>query len=72
MEDWIGMFCGSYLRDLNANAAKQKIQELVEYLRPKLYHEGVWTLDYRRLRVFAVKTPLAGENSPKPLASRAR
>ena len=56
MEDWIEMFCGSYLRDLNANAAKEKVQEVVEYLRPKLYREGVWTLDYRRLRVVAFRS----------------
>ena len=54
MEDWIEMFCGSYFKQLSANEAKQKVHELVEYLRPKLYHQAVWTLDYRRLRVVAV------------------
>ena len=54
MEDWIEMFCGSYFRHLSVNEAKRNVQGLVEYLRPKLYHEGVWTLDYRRLRVVAV------------------
>ena len=54
MEDWIQMFCGSYLRDLSADGAKEKVREVVAYLRPKLYREGVWTLDYRRLRVVAV------------------
>lgn len=54
MEDWIQMFCSSYLRDISADGAKEKIREVVAYLRPKLYREGVWMLDYRRLRVAAV------------------
>ena len=53
MEDWIEMFCGSYLRDLDAKAAKEKVREVAAHLRPKLYRDGVWTLDYRRLRVVA-------------------
>jgi trans-aconitate methyltransferase len=55
MEDWIHMFCGSYLRGLDAKRATEKIRELVELLRPKLYRDGVWTLDYRRLRIMATK-----------------
>ena len=54
MEDWIEMFCGSYLRDLDANGAKQKVREVASHLRPTLYRDGVWMLDYRRLRVVAV------------------
>jgi trans-aconitate methyltransferase len=53
LEDWIEMFCGRYFRHLSANEAKRNVHELVEYLRPKLYLDGVWTLDYRRLRVVA-------------------
>ncbi len=54
MEDWIEMFCGSYLRDLSVSRAQEKVREVAAHLRPKLYREGVWTLDYRRLRVVAV------------------
>jgi trans-aconitate 2-methyltransferase len=54
MEDWIEMFCGSYFRGLDAHRAKEKVRELAALLRPKLYREGVWRLDYRRLRVVAV------------------
>ena len=61
MEDWLGMFCGNYFKQLSAKEAERKVQELVEYLRPKLYRDGVWTLDYRRLRVVAVTT--AGESA---------
>ena len=55
LEDWIEMFCGSYFRGLSPAAAKEKMKELAELLRPKLYRDGVWTLDYRRLRVVAVR-----------------
>ena len=54
LEDWLEMFCGSYFRHLDASEAKEKVHQVVEYLRPKLYRDGVWTLDYRRLRVVAV------------------
>ena len=58
MEDWIEMFCGSYLRDLSADSAKEKVRELAAWLRPELYREGTWTLDYRRLRVVAISSVL--------------
>jgi hypothetical protein len=48
------MFCGSYLRHLSADQAQEKIRELADRLRPQLYRDGVWTLDYRRLRVVAL------------------
>jgi trans-aconitate methyltransferase len=60
LEDWLDMFCGNYFRHLTAGEAKEKVHEVVEHLRPKLYDESVWTLDYRRLRVVAV---LAGESA---------
>lgn len=55
LEDWMEMFCGSYFRGLSPVAAKEKRKELVTLLRPVLYREGAWMLDYRRLRVVAVR-----------------
>ena len=54
LEDWLEMFCGNYFKRLSMKEAEEKLHAVVEHLRPKLYHEGVWTLDYRRLRVVAV------------------
>ncbi len=48
MEDWLAMYCNSIV-------SREQGRELAATLRPKLYREGVWTLDYRRLRVLAVK-----------------
>jgi trans-aconitate methyltransferase len=56
MDDWLRMFCPIYLRDLPAERAAQVVHELVEHLRPTLYRGGAWTVDYRRLRILAVKT----------------
>ncbi len=50
IENWLGMFCG-----LAGNSESARIPELVALLRPTQYRDGVWTLDYRRLRVQAEK-----------------
>jgi SAM-dependent methyltransferase len=55
MDNWLRMFCGKYFEGLSAEGTKEKIRELVTILRPSSYRDGVWTLDYRRLRVAAVK-----------------
>ncbi len=55
MEDWLRMFCGSFFKGQPAEEAA-KIREVVALLRPERYRDGVWTLDYRRLRILALKT----------------
>jgi len=55
IDDWLRMFCASYLRDLAGEGADEKIRQLAAQLRPTLYRDGVWTMDYRRLRILAVK-----------------
>jgi trans-aconitate 2-methyltransferase len=59
MEDWLEMFAGSYFQGLPPKTAKEKTAEIVARLRPLLYRDGVWTLDYRRLRVVAIRAPVA-------------
>ncbi|HLH00463.1 MAG TPA: methyltransferase domain-containing protein [Bryobacteraceae bacterium] len=53
IEDWLRMFCMSYFRGLSAEETRQATSRIAERLRPKLYREGTWTLDYRRLRIVA-------------------
>jgi trans-aconitate methyltransferase len=55
IEDWLEMFCGSFFNDLPPELRREKMGEVIARLRPTQYHDGVWTLDYRRLRVVAVK-----------------
>lgn len=62
MEEWLRMFCGVYFRDLSAEETRGTITRLVGHLRPVLHRDGVWTLDYRRLRMVARK-PVEVTNS---------
>jgi hypothetical protein len=47
LEDWLTMFAGSLA------GTKEIRNEIANCLRPKLFRDGSWTLDYRRLRVIA-------------------
>jgi len=55
MEDWLRMFCGSFFKGMPAAEATAKMRQVVDLLRPERYRDGVWTVDYRRLRVLALK-----------------
>jgi trans-aconitate methyltransferase len=55
LEHWLRMFCRAYFRGLSAEETAQRIATLTARLRPTLYRDGVWTLDYRRLRIVASK-----------------
>jgi trans-aconitate methyltransferase len=56
MEDWLRMFCGKFFEHMPAEDASAKMREVVGLLRPARYSDGVWSVDYRRLRVVAVRT----------------
>ena len=54
--DWLETFAGSFLDLFPGNQRAQVIDELRELLRPSLLNdEGVWVLDYVRLRFAATK-----------------
>jgi trans-aconitate 2-methyltransferase len=50
MEDWLAVFARFAPRD--------QLRKVAERLRPTHYKDGVWTVDYRRLRIVAYKTSL--------------
>ncbi len=50
MEDWLAMFARF--------APKDRLHEVAERLRASHFKDGVWTIDYRRLRIVARKTAL--------------
>ena len=56
MDHWLRMFTQSYLRQFSPERATEIVHQLVEKLRPALYRDGIWTVDYRRLRVVAIRT----------------
>jgi hypothetical protein len=53
------MFCGAYFRGLPPEETLEIIATLAARLRPALFRDGVWTLDYRRLRIVARKPELS-------------
>lgn len=55
LENWLRMFTQSYLRQFSPERVDDIVRQLVEHLRPALYHGGIWTVDYRRLRVQCVR-----------------
>lgn len=59
LEQWLRMFCQSYLHALSGDRAAAAINQLVAELRPTLYREGAWTMDYRRIRIAAVRKAAA-------------
>jgi trans-aconitate methyltransferase len=55
LENWLRMFAQSYLGQFSPERAEDVVRQLVDQLRPTLYHDGIWTVDYRRLRVQCVR-----------------
>ncbi len=55
MENWLRMFMPTYLREFSPERANDIVHQLVERLRTTHYSNGVWTVDYRRLRVVAIR-----------------
>ncbi len=56
LDHWLRMFGQTYLRPLSPERANDVVRQLVEELRPALHRNGIWTVDYRRIRVVAIRT----------------
>jgi trans-aconitate methyltransferase len=55
LRDWLEMF-GMFARDVLRPEQREELKDRIEILtRPSLFHDGVWTVDYKRLRMIAVK-----------------
>jgi trans-aconitate 2-methyltransferase len=53
MEDWLKVFCSSFVSQMDAQRKAEVFREVAECLRPAFYRRGSWTIDYRRLRIVA-------------------
>jgi len=53
LEDWLRMFAGVYFQDLSSEETRDALAQVTAHLRPSLFLDGTWTLDYRRLRIVA-------------------
>ena len=56
LENWIRLFRQTFTDKLGEAAATKWIKEVERICRPKLFQDGDWVLDYRRLRIAAFKT----------------
>ena len=52
---WIEGFGAFALSAVSDDQRSALIARWEDLARPKLFHNGVWTLDYRRLRILAIK-----------------
>ena len=55
LANWLKMFAGSFLAGLSIEQQKKIIEEATAKLRSNLYSDGIWKVDYRRIRIVAVK-----------------
>ncbi len=56
LERWIAGFAQSYLKGLDSSTRAHVVQRATELSRPSLYKDGKWFVDYKRLRIVAVKS----------------
>lgn len=56
LRHWLTMFGGAYWSGLTAVQVEAVIADVGQALRAELYADGVWTVDYVRLRFEAVKS----------------
>ena len=55
MRNWIFMFGADYLAKAGESRREEFLGRVEEMLRPKLFRDGQWWADYRRLRLVAYK-----------------
>ncbi len=55
MEDWLEMFGGVFFSGMAAAEKDERRKAVADHLKPRLYRDEKWVLDYRRLRVVAHK-----------------
>lgn len=55
LANWLRMFAGFALELLSQDERIQAIRRIEELARPKLFRDGRWVADYKRLRMVSVK-----------------
>jgi trans-aconitate methyltransferase len=62
IQDWFEIFGGPLLASVPADRRRAVLDPVAELLRPALFRDGQWWVDYRRLRVAAFR--IASEPRP--------
>lgn len=55
LRHWLEMFAGRFFNNISPKLKDQVITRTEDKLRPKLFYDGSWHADYRRLRIVAYK-----------------
>ena len=55
LANWLKMFAGNFLSGLSTEEEKRILEQVMTRLKPTLYNDGIWKVDYRRIRIIAVK-----------------
>jgi trans-aconitate methyltransferase len=55
LRNWLNMFANAASKLMSPEKYEEFVARIEELARPALFHDGEWTVDYRRLRMIAVK-----------------
>lgn len=61
LANWLSMFAGSFLSGLSQEQEQRIVEQVATKLKPTLYSNGIWKVDYRRIRVIAIKNLILPE-----------
>ena len=56
LRHWLDSFCSPFFADLSASDIDDVCLQVTELLRPALFQDGKWIVDYKRIRVIANKS----------------
>jgi len=69
LRHWLDSFASPFFSGLTERDIDEVCQAVSERLRPTLYRDGQWYVDYKRIRVIAQKAATAAaasETGPRP------
>jgi trans-aconitate methyltransferase len=55
LRHWLRMFAGNFFQGIPASEQLHIITDIETHLRPKLFKNGTWIADYKRIRIVATK-----------------
>ncbi|MCC2686203.1 MAG: class SAM-dependent methyltransferase [Paenibacillaceae bacterium] len=60
LKHWLSGFAGEFFEGLLEKEIRDATEKIKEEIRDELFSDGVWYVDYKRLRVVAIRTPQSG------------
>lgn len=55
LKHWLDMFANDFFFELSPHLRSVIYKELMEQVKPALFKNGTWTMDYKRIQIMAVK-----------------